>query len=101
MNFKPENRAARSRARPCPPALLIPCPPHPAVLYGSAQWSAGYGGEENPFDGGGGAAYSEEWSVFQKAFLFGIILAAVAIWVKLASVRRGAQQEVGYEKTLA
>ncbi len=71
-------------------------PPSPA-LFGTAAWAAGYSGEENPFDAGG---RSEGWSVFQKAFLFGIILTAVAVWVKVTR-RRDGRDEVGFEKTMA
>lgn len=42
---------------------------------------------------------SAGWSVFQKALLFGVILAAVAFYLRL-SKRRGERDDM-YEKTMA
>jgi len=71
--------------------------PASPALYGSAEWAAGYSSEENPFDD---LSRSEQWSILHKAFLFGTILTAVGIWVKV-SKRRGSRDDVGHEKTMA
>lgn len=65
--------------------------------HGSSDWSAGYNSEKNPFSK---AVHSAEWSVFQKAFLFGIILAVIAIYLRV-SRQREMRDELLYEKTLA
>ncbi len=80
--------------------MLIVDSPTPADIHGTVGWAAGYSSEENPFDE---LNHSEEWSVFQKAFLFGVILTAVAVWVRVSSKRQAAAREVAvsYEKTMA
>jgi len=75
--------------------LLILAPATPAK-YGEADWAPGYS-EENQFDEDG---LSEEWSVFQKAVLFGVILTAVGIWVRV-SKRREPADDIGHEKSMA
>jgi len=76
------------------------------ITYGTAEWKSpsfaeenqfGVSGHGNPFETTGQA---EEWTIIQKAFLFGIILAIIAIWVKVTR-RRDARDDVGYEKTMA
>lgn len=54
-------------------------------LDGTAEWAAGP---------------SEGLSILGKVALFGIILAAIAVWVCVTRNRQ-ARDEVGYEKTLA
>lgn len=43
---------------------------------------------------------AEQWSVVQKAALFGVIVGAVALYLRLMR-KRDAREDVGYEKTLA
>lgn len=73
----------------------------PADLRGSAQWAAGYAAEDLPevnvFNKGG---HSELWSIFQKAALFGVIVGAVALYLRLTK-KRDERIDIGYEKTLA
>jgi hypothetical protein len=45
------------------------------------------------------AVVSEGWSLFQKAALFGVILAGIAIYLRLS--RQRDERSDGYEKTLA
>jgi hypothetical protein len=78
------------------------------VIYGNTEWAAGYSNEEageetaaekpNPFVDTVAAA--EGWSLFQKAALFGVILGAIAIYLRMTR-QRGERTDVGYEKTLA
>lgn len=80
----------------------------PEAQYGSAQWQAGQADEYDdddktiPMYPDQPVEYhsSESWSVFKKAFLFGVIVAGVAIYLHL-SRRRMAREDVGYEKTIA
>ncbi|KAI2623289.1 peptidyl-prolyl cis-trans isomerase B [Hypoxylon sp. NC1633] len=73
----------------------------PEGLYGQAEWAAGYSNEEeNPFGETAAVPSSAGWSVFQKALLFGVILAAIAFYIRL-SKRRTEQEDAGYEKTMA
>ncbi|TGJ86157.1 hypothetical protein E0Z10_g2575 [Xylaria hypoxylon] len=49
------------------------------------------------------AASGEGWSVLQKGFLFFVVIAAIAFYVRWTQGRdqRGERDEVGYEKTMA
>ncbi|KAI1377379.1 peptidyl-prolyl cis-trans isomerase B [Hypoxylon crocopeplum] len=71
----------------------------PEGLNGNSEWAAGYSNEEvNPF-AETAAAPSAGWSVFQKALLFGVILAAIAFYLRL-SKRRTEREDAAYEKTM-
>ncbi|KAI1180958.1 cyclophilin-like domain-containing protein [Nemania sp. FL0916] len=80
----------------------------PEELTGTAQWAAGVAHEEtetetktNPFkEGESGVPSAEGWSVIQKGFLFFVIIAAVAFYVRWTQ-QRDQRDEVGYEKTMA
>lgn len=85
-------------------------PPSPApAQYGSAGWAKGQSEEGEkavpiPDDGAAtripAADSSEGWSVFRKAFFFGVIVAAVAIYLRY-SRKKLEREDVGYEKNLA
>ncbi|ERS98637.1 peptidyl-prolyl cis-trans isomerase B (cyclophilin B) [Sporothrix brasiliensis 5110] len=86
--------------------------PEEAAEYGSAAWAPGAEPEKedppapgspvktnsNPFSAAGS---SEGWSVAQKGLLFGVILAAVAVWVKVTRRKNSKKEDVGYEKVLS
>jgi len=81
--------------------LLILASATPAK-YGEADWAPGFFeenqfDEDNQFDDDG---LSEEWSVVQKAVLFGVVLTAVGIWVRV-SKRREPTHDIGHEKSMA
>jgi len=46
------------------------------------------------------ADYSESWSVFGKALFFGVIVAAVAVYIRY-SRKKLEREDVGYEKNKA
>jgi hypothetical protein len=82
-----------------------------AAEYGSAAWADGVEHEkEDPPAAGtpakadgnlfSAAGSSEGWSVVQKGLLFGVILTAVAVWVKVTR-RKNKKEDVGYEKVLS
>lgn len=86
-------------------------PPSPApVKYGSAGWAKGQSEEGEkavPIPDDGAAATkisaadsSEGWSVVRKAFFFGVIVAAVAVYLRY-SRKKLEREDVGYEKNLA
>ncbi|KAI1410960.1 peptidyl-prolyl cis-trans isomerase B [Hypoxylon sp. FL1857] len=71
--------------------------------HGDSEWAAGYSAEESPFAEEAAAAAavpSAGWSVFQKALLFGVVLAAVAFYLRL-SKQRSERDDIAYEKTMA
>lgn len=68
--------------------------------YGSAGWAAGQAEEGDSGTPDVATDYSESWFVFRKAFLFGVIVAAVAIYMRY-SRRKLEREDVGYEKNLA
>ncbi|KAI0120057.1 cyclophilin-like domain-containing protein [Nemania sp. FL0031] len=81
----------------------------PEGLSGTAEWASGASDEieETPLKEGGAKTdaeamvpSSEGWSVVQKAFLFFVVIAAVAFYVRWTQ-RRDERDEVGYEKTMA
>ncbi|KAL1897316.1 Peptidyl-prolyl cis-trans isomerase B [Sporothrix stenoceras] len=86
--------------------------PEEAAEYGSAGWAAGVEHEKedpvapgtpaktegNPFSV---ASSSAEWSVVQKGLLFGVIITAVAVWVKVTRRKNSKKEDVGYEKVLS
>jgi len=62
--------------------------------YGTAKWVTGVFDEEGNYI----ADTSEvSWAVFQKASLFGVIVAAVALYL-VVSKRRQGRSNAGYEK---
>jgi len=72
-------------------------------LYGTAAWAKT--NDENSSQTDKQWAYmdeinNQEWSIFGKAALFAVVLAAIALWVRI-SRRRNSRSDVGYEKTLA
>ncbi|CAK7234198.1 Peptidyl-prolyl cis-trans isomerase B [Sporothrix curviconia] len=90
--------------------------PEEAPQYGSSEWAIGAEPEKedpaavpaagdsgsaaagNPFAAYGG---SEGWSVVQKGLLFGVIIAIVAVWVKVTRQRNAKKEDVSYEKVMA
>ncbi|KAI1106126.1 peptidyl-prolyl cis-trans isomerase B [Jackrogersella minutella] len=80
----------------------------PEGLYGGSEWAAGYSTEESAStDSAAGTAAvtpaatpSAGWSVFQKALFFGVILAAIAVYLRM-SKQRSDREDAGYEKTMA
>ncbi|XXH00281.1 hypothetical protein Hte_006623 [Hypoxylon texense] len=71
----------------------------PEGIYGQSEWAAGYSNEEeNPFVET--TAPSAGWSVFQKALMFGVIVAAVAFYLRL-SKRRDELEDLAFEKSMA
>lgn len=54
--------------------------------------------EGNPFSA---TSSSAEWSVLQKGLLFGVIITAVAVWVKVTRRKNSKKEDVGYEKVLS
>ncbi|KAI6090859.1 peptidyl-prolyl cis-trans isomerase-like protein B [Hypoxylon rubiginosum] len=71
----------------------------PEGLSGSSEWAAGYSNEEeNPFTEV--AAPSEGWSVFQKALMFGVIVAAIAFYLRLSN-KRALEEDRAWEKSMA
>ncbi|KAK6065782.1 peptidyl-prolyl cis-trans isomerase B [Seiridium cupressi] len=76
-------------------------PAEDPAIYGGAEWAAGFSSEEaaNPFQET--AAAEEGFSLFQKAAFFGVILAAVAIYLRMTRSRGGEIDNVAYEKTMA
>ncbi|KAI1075226.1 peptidyl-prolyl cis-trans isomerase B [Whalleya microplaca] len=70
----------------------------PEEPNGNAEAPSGHPptGEKNPFTEVAGA--SAGWSVFQKALLFGVILGAVALYIRLS--KRKSERDLGYEKTM-
>ncbi|KAI1876665.1 hypothetical protein JX265_004191 [Neoarthrinium moseri] len=70
------------------------------AIYGGAQFAAGYANEEAANALQDLEVSSEGWSLFQKAALFGIILGAIAVYMRLTR-KTGERDEVGYEKTMA
>jgi len=56
-------------------------------MYGNAEWASWWFTEE-------------QWSVFGKAAMFGVIITAIALWVRI-SRQRSSRSTVGYEKTMA
>jgi hypothetical protein len=83
--------------------------PSSPAQYGSAGWAKGQSEEEEkaipiPDDNATpkvpAADYSEGWSVFRKAFFFGVIVTAVAVYLRY-SRKKLEREDVGYEKNLA
>ncbi|KAI0379945.1 peptidyl-prolyl cis-trans isomerase B [Hypomontagnella monticulosa] len=71
----------------------------PEGIPGHSEWAAGYSTEEKT-PVAEPTVPSEGWSVFQKALLFGVIMAAIAFYLRL-SKQRGSRDDVAYEKTMA
>ncbi|WYZ38931.1 hypothetical protein EsH8_III_000845 [Colletotrichum jinshuiense] len=63
--------------------------------YGNSEWASGYSNEDSPLEVGSG----EGWSLLQKAFFLGVVVAAIAVYLKISKSR--ASRDVGYEKTMA
>ncbi|KAF6845418.1 peptidyl-prolyl cis-trans isomerase B [Colletotrichum musicola] len=68
----------------------------PEGEYGNSEWAAGYSNEDSPLEVGSG----EGWSLLQKAFFLGVVVAVIAVYFKI-SKNRAARDDVGYEKTMA
>ncbi|KAI1355058.1 cyclophilin-like domain-containing protein [Xylaria sp. FL0043] len=81
----------------------------PEGLSGSAAWAPGaQEAEDIPGipgtpEASAGEDASEGWSVFQKGFLFFVVIGAIAFYVRWAQRRdeRSELDEVGYEKSMA
>ncbi|KAF3064292.1 Peptidyl-prolyl cis-trans isomerase B [Daldinia childiae] len=72
----------------------------PEDNQGESEWASGHSTEQEKPVVDETAALSAEWSVFQKALLFGVILAAIAFYIRL-SKKRGDRDDIAYEKTMA
>ncbi|KAI1663007.1 peptidyl-prolyl cis-trans isomerase-like protein B [Daldinia decipiens] len=72
----------------------------PEDNQGESEWASGHSTEQEKPVVDETAALSAEWSVFQKALLFGVILAAIAFYIRL-SKKRGDRDNIAYEKTMA
>ncbi len=89
---------------------MLSCTPglRPA-LYGGAQWAAGATPEQTEpevvqtpaeLTPAELAASSAQWSILQKAFLFGVIIAAVLAYLRVSG-RRAVRDAAVREKSLA
>nr|XP_036582994.1 peptidyl-prolyl cis-trans isomerase b precursor [Colletotrichum truncatum]KAF6791890.1 peptidyl-prolyl cis-trans isomerase b precursor [Colletotrichum truncatum] len=68
----------------------------PEGEYGQSEFAAGYSNEDSPVD----ISSDESWSVLQKVFLLGVVVAAIAVYMRISKAR-AAKNDVGYEKTMA
>lgn len=75
------------------------------TLSGSADWAAGFSDEEpveeiqkEIQDELTSSGVYEGWSFVQKGLLFGVILGAVALYIRLSKKKN--PENVGYEKTM-
>lgn len=75
-------------------------------LYGTAGWREGFSDEEAvaphvvPAEPAVAASTAESYSVVQKAMFFAVIVAIIAVFVRLTS-RGGSPEDQGYQKSLA
>ncbi|GKT58913.1 peptidyl-prolyl cis-trans isomerase B [Colletotrichum tofieldiae] len=68
----------------------------PEGEYGNSEWAAGYSNEDTPLEVGSG----EGWSLLQKGLFLGVVVAAIAVYMKI-SKSRASRDSVGYEKMMA
>ncbi|KAF4921034.1 Peptidyl-prolyl cis-trans isomerase B [Colletotrichum viniferum] len=68
----------------------------PEGEYGHSEFASGYSNEDAPLEVGSG----EGWYLLQKAFFLGVVVALIAVYMKV-SKNRAAKEDVGYEKTMA
>ncbi|EFQ28063.1 uncharacterized protein GLRG_03207 [Colletotrichum graminicola M1.001] len=71
-------------------------PPGSTGEFGNSEWAAGYSNEDTPLEVGSG----EGWSLLQKGMFLGVVVAAIAIYLKI-SKSRALRNSVGHEKTMA
>ena len=75
-------------------------------LYGTAGWREGFSDEEAaaphvvPAEPAIAASSAEGYSVIQKAMFFAVIVAVIAVFVRLTG-RSGTPEDQGYQKSLA
>ncbi|GJN74633.1 peptidyl-prolyl cis-trans isomerase b protein [Purpureocillium lilacinum] len=71
----------------------------PEGLQGQADWASGAAPSDNSATVGAGGSAAAGWSYVEKLMLFGVLVAVIAVFVRLTKQRT--KNDVGYEKTMA